>query len=135
MLRPEIDELRRRPPTCFSPASSAPETTQGMDQEALQGESGVESVDAAAETDPTKGSATAPPSRAAVQPAQVQGHVDARYWHDPFYADDRKQALTERLLLVLTGSSSLQAASGQLPEARYFTLGMLQAVDTAVERV
>ena len=58
----------------------------------MQGESGVESVDAAAEIDPTKGSATASPSRAAVQPAQVQGQVDARYWYDGFYADRRKKS-------------------------------------------
>ena len=101
----------------------------------MQGESGVESVDAAAEIDPTKGSATASPSRAAVQPAQVQGQVDARYWYDGFYAEEREQALTERLVLVLTGSSHFPATSGQPLVATELTVGMVDAVHSAVERV
>ena len=83
------------PADLLQPGAKRSRNKPDLDQEAMQGESGVESVDAAAEIDPTKGSATASPSRAAVQPAQVQGHVDARYWYNPFYADDREQALTE----------------------------------------
>ena len=83
------------PANLLRPGAKRPRNSPDTDNEALLGESGAESVDAAAETKTTKGSATAPPSPTAVQPAQVQGQVDARYWYDGFYAEKRVQVLTE----------------------------------------
>ena len=92
-------------------------------------------ADAAMQTSAGDGSATPSPSHVVEGPVQVQRNDDASNGTNSDKVHIIVDALAERLMLVLTGSSSFPAASGQLSIDSDFNLGLLKAVEDGVEQV
>jgi len=106
-----------------------------MEDAPLSSGAGSNDVDAAGQTAAMDGSATATPAQSTEDPVQVQLSGGLQNRAHSGQAEFSTDVLAERLLSVLSRSGSFPAASGNPPTATELTVGMLQAVDLAVEQV
>ena len=120
LLQPNAKRQRNRPTTENSPFPSGAASS---------------GADAAGQTTTADGSAIAASSQATEDPVQIQLNDEVLNRADSGQAMACTDALAERLVSVLSQSGSFPAPSGQPPAATDMTVGMLQAIDVAVEQV